>query len=89
MPEWLRYSVLLAINLWALWYFARMIWIGATTGKLIDSRPWDGVPVTRDGKPIAFWFSMVGGAVFVPLFVWLAVNLFGHLLGWWEFRLDA
>jgi hypothetical protein len=89
MPEPLRYVAILVIGLWAIWYFARMIWVGLFTGKLIDSRPWDGVPVTRQHKPVAFWFSIVIGGVCVPAFLWLAINLVAHLLGWWEFRFDA
>jgi hypothetical protein len=85
-PEQLRYAFFLCVALLAAWYFSRVVWIGFTTGRVIDSRPWDGVPVTRRDKPIVFWFSMIGSALFVPSFVWLAVNLSGQLLGLWEFR---
>ncbi|MEQ1706790.1 MAG: hypothetical protein ABL864_00480 [Terricaulis sp.] len=85
MPEWLRYILVLGMAVWCIWYFSRVLWIALTTGRLIDSRPWDGVPVTRESKPIAFWFSVGLGLLFLPAFLWFAASVVGHMVGLWEF----
>jgi hypothetical protein len=85
MTDWLKYAAILVVTLWAISHFGRMVWVGLLTGRLINSHPSDGVPVTRTSKPIAFWFSMTLALLILPAFVWLAVNLSAHLLGLWEF----
>jgi hypothetical protein len=61
--------------------------ISLRSGELFESRPWDGIPVTRRGKPIVFWFSMALGIPFVVVFFGLGVRLTADLLGLWEFDL--
>jgi hypothetical protein len=87
MPESLRLTVLLALQAWAIWYFSKLVWVSLISGTLMDSDPrlaWDGRQVTRDGKPIAFWFAIVLSGLFTCGFVAGSIAAAGELLGVWE-----
>ncbi|RZJ19305.1 MAG: hypothetical protein EON91_01955 [Brevundimonas sp.] len=84
MPTWVRYCLLLAMAAWSFWYFGRMLATGLRTGRLIDSRPPDGVPVTRESKPFGFWLAMAISGLMIVGTIYLAVLLTGHLIGYWE-----
>ncbi len=84
MPDSVRYILLIAMASWALWYFSKMLHVAFTTGRVIDSRPMDGVRATRENKPVAFWISAVIAAAMVPLMIYLIGLLGGALLGLWD-----
>ncbi len=81
--EW-RLGLLLLLFVWVAWYCARVAWVALTQGRLIDSRPRDGVPVTPGGKPVVFWFTVITAALFAPAFLAAAVTIGGDLFGFWR-----
>lgn len=84
MPVWIRYSLILMMAVWCLWYFGKLLLVGFRTGRVIDSNPLDGVPATRAGKPFGFWLSMTIAVLMVVGMIYLIPLLAGHLLGYWD-----
>jgi hypothetical protein len=58
MPTWMRYCLLIAMGVWCLWYFGKMIVVGIRTGRVIDSRLPNGGGATRQTTPFGFWLTM-------------------------------
>ncbi|RZJ00577.1 MAG: hypothetical protein EON90_06605 [Brevundimonas sp.] len=87
MPTWVIHLSLAVVAAWSVWYFGKMLVVGLKTGRLIDSHPPDGVPVTRTGKPFGFWLGMAISVLVIVGMIYLVGLLAGDFFGYWDARI--